>query len=96
MSATLAAPITGEPTALTPKTMIVDCDIHHSVGGPENLYPYLPRHFVEYIEDFGPMMPRLGYTNMPGNGARPVGRFKSQPDLDTRCVCRKAPRRLRH
>ena len=50
--------------------MIVDCDIHYSVGATDKLYPYWPRYYVEYIEDFGPMMPGLGYTNMPGNGSR--------------------------
>ncbi|MGB5052262.1 MAG: hypothetical protein WBO46_25155, partial [Caldilineaceae bacterium] len=49
---------------------IVDCDVHHQYDKPETLFPYLPRHYVEYIKDFGPMMPGIGYTNMPGNGAR--------------------------
>jgi hypothetical protein len=34
------------------------------------LFPYLPRHYTEYINDFGTMMPGVGYTNTPGNGAR--------------------------
>lgn len=49
---------------------IIDCDVHHMAAGPETLFPYLPRHYVEYIRDFGAMMPGLGYTNVPGNGAR--------------------------
>lgn len=59
----------GRVKSLT-KMKIVDCDVHHSPGKGDALYPYLPRHFVEYIKDFGAMMPKLGYTNMPGGGAR--------------------------
>lgn len=49
---------------------IIDCDVHHNVMKPSDLYPYLPKHYVEYIEDFGNMMPGLGHTNMPGMGSR--------------------------
>ena len=49
---------------------LIDCDVHHSLREPKELFPYLPRHYVEYIKDFGDMMPKLGYTNMPGGGAR--------------------------
>lgn len=49
---------------------IIDCDVHHQFDAPSTLFPYLPRHYVEYIKDFGSMMPGLGYTNVPGNGAR--------------------------
>lgn len=49
---------------------IIDCDVHHNVPDPSALYPYLPKHYVEYIEDFGNMMPSLGHTNMPGKGSR--------------------------
>ena len=70
MSATETALRTnGRANALT-KFKIVDCDVHHSPGKGDALYSYMPRHFVEYIKDFGTMMPRLGYTNMPGGGAR--------------------------
>jgi predicted TIM-barrel fold metal-dependent hydrolase len=49
---------------------MIDCDVHHSVPNQEVLFPYLPRQYVEYIKDFGSMMPGLGHTNVPGNGAR--------------------------
>ncbi len=49
---------------------IIDCDVHHQFDKPEVLFPYLPRHYIEWIKDFGAMMPGLGYTNMPGSGAR--------------------------
>lgn len=49
---------------------LIDCDVHHTNRKPEDLFPFLPRHYVEYIKDFGTMMPGVGYTNMPGNGAR--------------------------
>lgn len=46
---------------------IVDCDVHHGDLTLEiaSLFPYLPRQYVEYIEDFGPLLPGLGYTNVP-------------------------------
>ena len=49
---------------------LVDCDVHHAVPEVGALFPYLPDHYVRYIEDFGTMMPSLGHTNMPGRGAR--------------------------
>jgi hypothetical protein len=49
---------------------IIDCDVHHNLPDVEDLFPYLPRHYVEQIRDFGSMMPGLGYTNVPGAGAR--------------------------
>mgnify|MGYP003636426456 CR=1 FL=1 len=49
---------------------LIDCDVHHRVPEPDVLFPYLPKHYVEYIQDFGTMMPKLGHTNMPGDGAR--------------------------
>jgi predicted TIM-barrel fold metal-dependent hydrolase len=52
------------------QTAIIDCDVHHNFPNQEALFPYLPRHYVEYIKDFGSMMPGIGYTNMPGAGAR--------------------------
>ena len=48
----------------------IDVDVHHQFDKPEVLFPYLPRQYVEYIKDFGTMMPGIGYTNMPGSGAR--------------------------
>jgi predicted TIM-barrel fold metal-dependent hydrolase len=54
----------------TARFKIVDCDVHHQPAETKVLFPYLPRQYVEYIQDFGAMMPGLGYTNMPGNGAR--------------------------
>jgi len=50
---------------------LIDCDVHHQLPGSETLFPYLPRRYVEYIRDFGPMLPTDAYTNIPGRGARP-------------------------
>lgn len=45
---------------------IIDCDVHHGdLADLSALYPYLPRHYVEYIEDFGSLLPDIGYTNVP-------------------------------
>ena len=49
---------------------IVDCDLHHSTEKIDDLFPYLPKHYVEHIKDFGSMMPVVGYTNMPRHGCR--------------------------
>ena len=49
---------------------LIDCDVHHVPEREDVLFPYLPRHYAEYIEDFGNMMPNLGHTNMPGKGSR--------------------------
>jgi hypothetical protein len=49
---------------------IIDCDIHHMHEKVDELFPYLPRQYVEHISDFGSMMPSVGYTNMPGKGSR--------------------------
>lgn len=49
---------------------LVDCDIHHAVKSEQDLFPYLPRQYVEYIKDFGAMQPFVGYTNMPRKGTR--------------------------
>jgi predicted TIM-barrel fold metal-dependent hydrolase len=49
---------------------IIDVDIHHQTQKVDELYPYLPRNYVEQIQDFGAMMPGVGYTNMPGKGSR--------------------------
>ena len=53
-----------------PALAVIDCDVHHQSDKPDVLFPYLPRQYVEYIKDFGSMMPGIGYTNMPGSGAR--------------------------
>ena len=44
---------------------IVDCDCHHAWHEIDDIFPYLPRQYVEQIRDFGPMLPRLSYTNVP-------------------------------
>ncbi|MEX1018939.1 MAG: amidohydrolase family protein [Litorilinea sp.] len=49
---------------------IIDCDIHHQFDDPATLFPWLPRHYIEHIKEFGAMMPSLGHTNVPGKGAR--------------------------
>ena len=52
------------------KIRLVDCDVHHTVEKPDDLFPYLPSHYVEYIKDFGTMLSSVGYTNMPVKGVR--------------------------
>ncbi|NJN81432.1 MAG: hypothetical protein HC802_03545 [Caldilineaceae bacterium] len=65
-----AMPDEATPENNAARTRIIDCDVHHQFDDPKTLFPYLPRHYVEHIQDFGSMMPTLGHTNIPGNGAR--------------------------
>ena len=65
--------VSPEATAISEaqtSTRIIDCDVHHSFPDSTALFPYLPRQYIEYIKDFGDMMPNVGYTNVPGRGAR--------------------------
>ena len=60
-----------ETESKTPSPIgLIDCDLHHGVEKIEDLYPFLPDHYVEYVKDFGSMMPGLGYTNLPKGGCR--------------------------
>ncbi|MEM7030509.1 MAG: amidohydrolase family protein [Chloroflexota bacterium] len=52
-------------SALKTEYRLIDCDVHHRNMEASDLFPYLPKHYVEYIQDFGTMMPSLGHTNMP-------------------------------
>ena len=80
----------GVDAEMEPTIRLIDCDVHHNVPEPSLLFPYLPRHYVEYIQDFGTMMPSLGHTNMPGRGARadlwddPEDDPSSKPDVARR------------
>ncbi|MCC6626831.1 MAG: amidohydrolase family protein [Chloroflexi bacterium] len=53
-----------------PALRLIDCDIHQAVKSDQDLFPYLPRQYAEYITDFGSMAPAVGYTNMPCKGTR--------------------------
>ncbi|MEM7533104.1 MAG: amidohydrolase family protein [Chloroflexota bacterium] len=72
-SATIQNITVEEVTLPSPKKMpfgIIDCDMHHNLPKVDALFPYLPRKYVEQIQDFGPMMPGMTYTNVPGSGCR--------------------------
>lgn len=69
-TATIAPDPASAQTGRPPRQRIIDCDVHHQFDEPSVLFPYLPRNYVENIKDFGPMMPNLGHTNVPGKGAR--------------------------
>ncbi len=64
----MGTPVANNQSAKT--INLIDCDVHHSTSKQDDLFPYLPRHYVEYIKDFGTMMPGVGYTNMPKGGVR--------------------------
>jgi predicted TIM-barrel fold metal-dependent hydrolase len=65
-----SAPAASKGDAQRAAQRIIDVDVHHSFPESSQLFPYLPRQYVEYIKDFGEMMPNVGYTNVPGRGAR--------------------------
>jgi predicted TIM-barrel fold metal-dependent hydrolase len=65
-----ATPAANKGKAKRQATHIIDVDVHHAFPDSTSLFPYLPRQYVEYIKDFGDLMPGVGYTNMPGKGAR--------------------------
>ena len=46
---------------------LVDCDLHHLWHQIDDIFPYLPRQYVQEIKDFGPMFPGGMWTNMPNN-----------------------------
>ncbi|MCZ6636031.1 MAG: amidohydrolase family protein [bacterium] len=62
----LAEEVDGKKTQIG----LIDSDIHHRVKKVDDLFPYLPRHYIEHIQDFGSMMPGLGQTNVPRGSRR--------------------------
>ncbi|MCE2450269.1 MAG: hypothetical protein J4F35_18440 [Candidatus Latescibacteria bacterium] len=67
---TNASPVPAANGHAATQFRLIDCDVHHTLPNDKALFPYLPRHYVERIEDFGSMMPQLGHTNMPKHGNR--------------------------
>ncbi len=67
MSALKTSSLEAMGPARAPKIapFIVDCDCHTLWHSIEDLFPYLPRHYRENIQHFGPMLPSGLYTNMP-------------------------------
>jgi uncharacterized protein len=49
---------------------IIDCDVHQRLRDPSDLFPYLPRHYVEEIKAFGLHLPFSGYANGGDRGYR--------------------------
>jgi uncharacterized protein len=47
---------------------IIDCDVHHAMRSPKDLYPYLPRQYQERIADLGLGLPSSAYGIL-GHGA---------------------------
>lgn len=67
-----ARPVTAPGWTGKPRTDIalIDCDIHHTIGKPDDLYPYLPRLYRERVIDQGLLLPSAGYFNAPKRAAR--------------------------
>ena len=69
--------VTAKPVGPKVAPFIVDCDCHHLWHKIDDLYPYLPRQYVEHIKDFGTMLPSVGYTNMPNKHG-----YRADMDVD--------------
>lgn len=50
-------------TSVSTRPAFIDCDHHNQWGSPKELFPYLPKRWVEHIETFG--------LRGPGGGAYP-------------------------
>jgi uncharacterized protein len=69
---------------------VIDCDIHQFLGSVEELYPFLPRVYVEDLKQFGLRLPGSGYLNggdrgyridsWPDDGGRPASNLKILQD----------------
>ena len=55
------------------KLALVDCDVHHALRSPKDLYPYLPAKWREHLATYGSRRP------VPFTGQSPY--FKSAPAL---------------
>ncbi len=49
---------------------LIDCDVHHNIKKPDDLYPYLPRVYKEQVIEQGLRLPGSGYFNVAKNAAR--------------------------
>ena len=67
-----ARPVTAPGWTGKPRTdlALIDCDIHHTIGKPDDLYPHLPRLYRERVIDQGLLLPSAGYFNAPKRAAR--------------------------
>jgi len=55
------------------KIGVIDCDVHHAMRSPKDLYPYLPARWREHLETYGSRRPT------PFTGSSPY--FKAAPAL---------------
>jgi hypothetical protein len=60
-----------DPSASSGQALaLFDCDIHHKINKQEELYPYLPRVYVETIQSYGSRSVGNGYITIPQNAGR--------------------------
>ena len=71
------APPSGAPTYRKVAPYLVDCDCHHLWHKIDEIFPYLPRQYVQEIKDFGSMVPNGGWTNMPNSHG-----YRTDHDVD--------------
>ena len=79
MGAIDTEPRTSDNALGTPKIapFLVDCDLHHLWHKIDDIFPYLPRQYVQEIKDFGSMFPGGMWTNMPNNNG-----YRADHDVD--------------
>ena len=60
-----------EPTNGRPALTLIDCDAHHNWASVKDVFPYLPRYWVHYIDEsrFGGL-PNAPYPKGSGGGER--------------------------
>ena len=60
------------------ETGLIDCDIHHTVRSVRDLFPYLSKHWREYIEQTGwKALPNAPYPKTAGRIPPPNSRPKT-------------------
>ncbi len=77
MSATTELP--GRNTAQATRLKLVDCDVHHALRSPKDLYPYLSQHCRTHLDTYGSRRPT------PFGASAPF--FKSAPALPRKATC---------
>ena len=73
----LTRPVEQAPAFRKVAPYLVDCDCHHLWHKIDEIFPYLPRQYVQEIKDFGSMFPNGGWTNMPNSHG-----YRTDHDVD--------------
>ena len=61
----------GWPEKTSEDVALIDCDVHHNVRSPKDLFPFLSRAHQEILTDQGLLLPSSGFFNVPWRMNRP-------------------------